>query len=71
MVIIFVAEFLIGSLAFVFRESLGHTLKEELVDGITNHYNVTATGPYSLVTIWDHLQSEVSIFFFKLNSLTF
>lgn len=50
-----------GSLAFVFRESLSHTLKEELIDGITNHYNVTANGPNSLVTIWDHLQSEVSI----------
>lgn len=55
----FVAEFLMGSLAFVFRERLGHTLREELQNGLQHHYNVTARGPNSLVTIWDHLQSEV------------
>lgn len=57
-VFMFVAEFLMGSLAFVFRERLGHTLREELQNGLRHHYNVTAHGPNSLVAIWDHLQSE-------------
>lgn len=55
----FLTEFLIGSLAFVFRDRLGHALTEELKNGIHHHYNITAHGPNSLVTIWDHLQSEV------------
>ncbi|KAF5274273.1 hypothetical protein FQR65_LT04391 [Abscondita terminalis] len=58
-VFIFVAEFLMGSLAFVFRERLGHIMRRELQDGLRHHYNITAHGPYSLVTIWDDLQSEV------------
>lgn len=57
-VFMFVAEFLMGSMAFVFRENLGHTLREELIDGLRYHYNITAKGPNSLVAIWDHLQSE-------------
>lgn len=49
-----------GSMAFVFRERLGHTLREELQNGIMHHYNVTARGPNSLVEIWDHIQNNVS-----------
>jgi hypothetical protein len=58
-VFMFIAEFLVGSLAFVFRVSLGHTFRQELQNGLWHHYNVTARGPNSLVTIWDNLQSEV------------
>ncbi|XP_063922888.1 tetraspanin-9-like isoform X2 [Zophobas morio] len=57
-VFMFIAEFLVGSLAFVFRVSLGHTFRQELQNGLWHHYNVTARGPNSLVTIWDNLQSE-------------
>lgn len=57
-VFMFMAEFLIGSVAFVFREGIGHVLKEELTYGLKHHYNITAHGPNSLVSIWDHLQSE-------------
>ncbi|XP_017775922.1 PREDICTED: tetraspanin-9 [Nicrophorus vespilloides] len=57
-VFIFMSEFLMGSVAFVFREGIGHVLKEELTNGLKHHYNITAHGPNSLVTIWDHLQSE-------------
>lgn len=56
----FVVEFILGSLAFVFRKGLGHRLVIELQDGLKHHYNITAQGPNSLVTIWDHLQTEVS-----------
>lgn len=55
----FVAEFLMGSLAFIFRESLRHTLKEELQNGLRHHYNITASGPNSLIAIWDNLQKQV------------
>lgn len=57
----FVVEFILGSLAFVFRKGLGHRLVIELQDGLKHHYNITAQGPNSLVTIWDHLQTEVNI----------
>lgn len=55
----FVFEFLLGSLAFVYRKGLGHQLELELKDGLKRHYNKTETVPNSLVTVWDHLQSEV------------
>lgn len=58
-VFMFLVEFLVGSLAFVFRKDLGHRLTIELQDGLLHHYNITAKGPNSLVTIWDHLQTEV------------
>lgn len=57
-VFMFVVEFMMGSIAFVFRNHLAHTLKEELIDGMRYHYNVTTSGPNSLVAIWDHLQTE-------------
>ncbi|CAG9819561.1 unnamed protein product [Phaedon cochleariae] len=57
-VFIFVAEFLLGSLAFAFKDNLKHTLNEELRNGLTHHYNVTTHGPKSLVQIWDNIQSQ-------------
>lgn len=57
-VLIFVVEFLLGSLAFVYRESLKHSLREELRDGIAHHYNMTSQGPNSLVQIWDNIQTK-------------
>jgi hypothetical protein len=50
-------EFLFATLAFVFRENLGGTLKEELTEGIKVHYN--ATGSNSLENIWNHIHKEV------------
>jgi len=56
-IFLFVVEFLFATLAFVFRENLGGTLKEELTDGIKVHYN--ATGSNSLENIWNHIHKEV------------
>jgi hypothetical protein len=56
-IFLFVVEFLFATLAFVFRENLGGTLKEELTEGIKVHYN--ATGSNSLENIWDHIHKEV------------
>ncbi|XP_023012078.1 tetraspanin 5D [Leptinotarsa decemlineata] len=55
-VLMFLAEFILGSLAFVFRDGLRHTLREELQNGLMHHYNMTSNGPNSLVQIWDNIQ---------------
>jgi hypothetical protein len=53
----FVVEFLFATLAFVFRENLGNTLREELTEGIKVHYNTTESN--SLENIWNHIHKEV------------
>nr|CAD7194186.1 unnamed protein product [Timema douglasi] len=55
-IFMFLFEFLIATLAFVFRENLGHVLREELKTGIELHYN--ATHPNSLDSIWTHIHEE-------------
>ncbi|KAI9589560.1 tetraspanin-9 [Glossina fuscipes] len=58
-VLLFVSEFLIGSLAFIFRGGFGRTLANELRFGIENHYNVSDRGSIiapSVATIWDNIQ---------------
>nr|CAD7456776.1 unnamed protein product [Timema tahoe] len=55
-IFMFLFEFLIATLAFVFRENLGHVLREELKTGIELHYN--ATQPNSLDSIWTHIHEE-------------
>jgi hypothetical protein len=52
-----VVEFLFATLAFVFHENLGSTLREELTEGIRLHYNTTESN--SLRNIWDHIHEEV------------
>nr|CAD7261299.1 unnamed protein product [Timema shepardi] len=58
-IFMFLFEFLIATLAFVFRENLGHVLREELKTGIELHYN--ATHPNSLDSIWTHIHEEVRV----------
>jgi hypothetical protein len=53
----FVVEFLFATLAFVFRENLGSTLREELTEGIKVHYNTSESN--SLENIWNHIHTEV------------
>lgn len=60
-VFVFILEFIFGSMAFIFREQLQHTLRKELQNGLTHHYNITTDGPNSLVDIWDKIQIQVSI----------
>lgn len=56
----FLAEFMLGTLAFVFREHLARSLKEELLYGIEKHYNVTRE-PGTLSAMWDHIHTEVCL----------
>ncbi|KAK0180752.1 hypothetical protein PV327_003103 [Microctonus hyperodae] len=53
-IMLFLAEFMIGALAFVFRENVSRTLKDELLFGIHNHYNITRE-PGTLPALWDHI----------------
>lgn len=55
-IFMFVVEFLFATLAFVFRENLESTLREELTEGIRLHYNTTESN--SLQNIWNHIHKE-------------
>lgn len=62
-VLLFLSEFIIGALVFVFRGGLARILVAELRDGLENHYNATDRGSVtapSVATIWDALQTNVS-----------
>lgn len=55
-IFLFLTEFMFATLAFVFREQLGDTLKDELMLGIREHYmNPPDNG---LEVIWDHIHNE-------------
>lgn len=63
-VLLFLSEFLLGSLAFVFRGGIGRMLTQELKYGIEKHYNVSDRGGFltpSVASIWDNLQVDVSV----------
>lgn len=49
---------MLGTLAFIFREHLAKSLKDELLFGIEKHYNLTRE-PGTLPAIWDHIHTEV------------
>lgn len=60
---LFLSEFLIGSIAFIFRGGLSRTLANELRFGIEQHYNASDRGSLiapSVATIWDNVQTSVS-----------
>lgn len=63
LVLLFLTEFLLGSLAFVFRGGIGRTLANELKYGIEKYYNSSDLGGRitpSVASIWDSLQSNVT-----------
>lgn len=65
LVLLFLTEFLLGSLAFVFRGGIGRTLANELKYGIEKFYNSSDLGGRitpSVASIWDSLQSNVTHF---------
>jgi len=62
-VLLFMSEFLVGSIAFLFRGGLGRTLANELRFGIERHYNTSDRGSLvapSVASIWDSVQHSVS-----------
>lgn len=56
---LFLAEFMLGALTFVFREQVSRSVQEELLLGIHKHYNVTRE-PGTLPALWDHIHQGVS-----------
>lgn len=61
-VLLFLSEFLIGSIAFLFRGGLGRTLANELRFGIEKHYNASDRGGLaapSVASIWDSVQQSM------------
>lgn len=59
--LMFLAEFMLGTLAFTFRAHLSRSLKQELLFGIEKHYNVTyniTKEPGTIPVIWDHIHTE-------------
>ncbi|EZA50586.1 tetraspanin-9 [Ooceraea biroi] len=56
-ILMFLAEFMLGTLAFAFRENLARSMREELLYGIEKHYNITRE-PGTLSTMWDHIHTE-------------
>ncbi|XP_053950333.1 tetraspanin-9 [Anastrepha obliqua] len=60
-VMLFLSEFLIGSIAFLFRGGLGRTFANELRFGIERHYNASDRGSLvapSVAAIWDNVQQS-------------
>lgn len=61
-VMLFLSEFLIGAIAFLFRGGLGRTFANELRFGIERHYNASDRGSLiapSVAAIWDSVQQSV------------
>lgn len=66
-ILIFLSEFLIAALIFLFRSGLTKTIINELRSGIEKHYNATDKGSFgapSVATIWDKLQNDVCTYRF-------
>ncbi|XP_034947242.1 tetraspanin-9 [Chelonus insularis] len=53
-IMLFLAEFMIGALSFIFREHMSRSIQEELLVGINKYYNVTRE-PGTLPTLWDSI----------------
>ncbi|XP_014206327.1 tetraspanin-9 isoform X1 [Copidosoma floridanum] len=58
-ILLFLAEFMLGALAFVFKDQIAANLKSELLQGITEHYtdrDVHETGTFA--NFWDTIQTN-------------
>lgn len=63
---LFMSEFLVGAVAFAFRNALTRTLSNEMRFAIENHYNASDRGSLaspSVASIWDNIQTNVSKIF--------
>uniref|UniRef100_T1GGK7 Tetraspanin n=1 Tax=Megaselia scalaris TaxID=36166 RepID=T1GGK7_MEGSC len=58
---LFMSEFLVGAVAFAFRNALTRTLSNEMRFAIENHYNASDRGSLaspSVASIWDNIQTN-------------
>lgn len=61
-IVLFLSEFLIGSIAFVFRGGIARMVANEMKHSIEKHYNASDRGNLlapSVAAIYDHLQTEL------------
>lgn len=62
MIVLFLSEFLLGSIAFVFRGGIARMVANEMKYGIEKHYNESDRGSIiapSVAVIYDQLQTEL------------
>ena len=62
----FLAEFLVGSSAILFKEEIHDTLKSELSMGIKNHYYLS-NEEHTFPQYWNEIQRQVLYFFTSKN----
>jgi tetraspanin-9 len=61
-IVLFLSEFIVGALVFVFRTGISRALTMDIKDGIVKHYNTTDRGGFvtpSVSKIWDNIQTEL------------
>lgn len=61
-IILFLSEFIVGALVFVFRSGISRALTMDIKDGIVKHYNTTDRGGMvspSVSAIWDKVQVDL------------
>lgn len=61
-IVLFLSEFIVGALVFVFRTGIARALTMDIKDGIVKHYNSTDRGGMvspSVSSIWDKVQVEL------------
>lgn len=61
-IVLFLSEFIVGALVFVFRSGISRALTMDIKDGIVKHYNSTDRGGMispSVSVIWDKVQMEL------------
>ena len=61
-IILFLSEFIVGALVFVFRSGISRALTMDIKDGIVKHYNASDRGGMlspSVSVIWDRLQMDL------------
>lgn len=61
-ILLFLSEFIVGALVFVFRSGISRAITMDIKDGIVKHYNGTDRGGMispSVSSIWDKVQSDL------------
>jgi len=61
-IVLFLSEFIVGAMIFLFRSGITRALTMDIKDGIVKHYNATDSGGMispSVSSIWDKVQVEL------------
>lgn len=61
-IVLFLSEFIVGALVFIFRTGISRAVTMDIKDGIIKHYNSTDRGGMispSVSSIWDRVQMQL------------